>query len=107
MVVQAAAPQGFPVYQARSQAPWQKEPSSAALTTSNKLRLQKEKIVQSFLITSLPSIYMDDVEAYSARLVDDGFDSLQMLMEQLEEDDLDFMKKAHKRALLQVIQKET
>lgn len=81
--------------------------SSAALTTSNKLRLQKEKIVQSFLITSLPSIYMDDVEAYSARLVDDGFDSLQMLMEQLEEDDLDFMKKAHKRALLQVIQKET
>ena len=34
-VVQAAAPQGFPVYQARSQAPWQKEPSSAALTTAD------------------------------------------------------------------------
>jgi len=46
---------------------------------------------------------MDDVEAYSARLVDDGFDSLQMLMEQLEEDDLDFMKKAHKRALVRYL----
>ncbi len=50
---------------------------------------------------------MDDVRAYTTRLVDDGFDSLQMLMEQLKEDDLDFMKKAHKRALLQVIRKET
>lgn len=81
--------------------------SSAALTASDSLRLEKEKTVQSFLITSLPCIYMDDVRDYTKRLVDDGFDSLQMLTEQLEEDDLDFMKKAHKRALLQVIRKET
>lgn len=81
--------------------------SSAALTASDNLRLEKEKTVQSFLITSLPCIYMDDVRDYTKRLVDDGFDSLQMLTEQLEEDDLDFMKKAHKRALLQVIRKET
>ena len=81
--------------------------SSAALTSSDSLRLEKEKTVQSFLITSLPSIYMDDLRDYTKRLVDEGFDSLQMLTEQLEEDDLDFMKKAHKRALLQVIRKET
>ena len=81
--------------------------SSAALTSSDSLRLEKEKTVQSFLITSLPSIYMDDLRDYTKRLVEEGFDSLQMLTEQLEEDDLDFMKKAHKRALLQVIRKET
>jgi len=81
--------------------------SSVALTPAESIRLEKEKTVESFLITSLPSIYMDDVRAYTTRLVDDGFDSLQMLMEQLKEDDLDFMKKAHKRALLQVIRKET
>lgn len=80
--------------------------SSAALTAPDSLRLEKEKTVQSFLITSLPCIYMDDVRDYTKRLVDDGFDSLQMLTEQLEEDDLDFMKKAHKRALLQVIRQE-
>ena len=80
--------------------------SSAALTASDSLRLEKEKTVQSFLITSLPCIYMDDVRDYTKRLVDDGFDCKQMLTEQLEEDDLDFMKKAHKRALLQVIRKE-
>lgn len=81
--------------------------SSAALTASDSLRLEKEKAVQSFLITSLPCIYMDDVRDYTKRLVNDGFDSLQMLTEQLEENDLDFMKKAHKRALLQVLRKET
>ena len=80
--------------------------SSAALTASDSLRLEKEKTVQSFLITSLPCIYLDDVRDYTKRLVDDGFDCKQMLTEQLEEEDLDFMKKAHKRALLQVIRTE-
>ena len=80
--------------------------SSVALTPAESIRLEKEKTVESFLITSVPCIYMDDVRTYTTRLVDDGFDSLQMLMDQLEEDDLHFMKKAHKRALLQVIRKE-
>ena len=80
--------------------------SSVVLTPTESIRLEKEKTVESFLITSVPCIYMDDVRTYTTRLVDDGFDSLQMLMDQLEEDDLHFMKKAHKRALLQVIRKE-
>ena len=80
--------------------------SSVALTPTESIRLEKEKTVESFLITSVPCIYMDDVRTYTTRLIDDGFDSLQMLMDQLEEDDLHFMKKAHKRALLQVIRKE-
>mmetsp|Transcript_8799 Transcript_8799/g.17976 ORF Transcript_8799/g.17976 Transcript_8799/m.17976 type:complete len:428 (+) Transcript_8799:341-1624(+) len=78
--------------------------SSTRLTPSENVRLQKEKLVQAWLITSMPYLHTDDIRSYTRRLVDDGFDSLPMLTEQLEEDDLDFMKKGHKRALLKVIE---
>ena len=77
--------------------------SSAGLTPSENVRLQKERLVQAWLITSMPYLHTDDIRSYTRRLVDDGFDSLPMLTEQLEEGDLDFMKKGHKRALLKVI----
>ena len=78
--------------------------SSTSLTPSENVRLQKERLVQAWLITSMPYLHTDDIRMYTRRLVDDGFDSLPMLTEQLEKDDLDFMKKGHKRALLKVIE---
>jgi len=77
--------------------------SPSGLTPSQTVRFEKEKIVQEWLISSIPALHTDDVRAYTRQLVDDGFDSLPMLTEQLEDEDLNFMKKAHKRALLKIM----
>jgi hypothetical protein len=62
-----------------------------------KARSQDE--VQQWLVSRLPSLQKQDIDTYSERLVEDGFDSIAM-MDHLEEEDLGFMKKAHKRALM-------
>ena len=54
--------------------------------------------VKSWLIAYLPSLQDHDTTNYCQHLMSDGFDSVEML-EELIEDDLHFMKKGHRRVL--------
>jgi hypothetical protein len=54
--------------------------------------------VQQWLTSYLPQLAKEDIVYYCNSLIDDGFDSLDMLGELLE-DDIGFMKKAHKRVI--------
>ncbi|KAL3816442.1 hypothetical protein ACHAXA_000092 [Cyclostephanos tholiformis] len=55
--------------------------------------------VEQWLMSYLPQLIKEDAVNYCNTLIDDGFDSLDMLAE-LMEDDIHFMKKAHKRVML-------
>jgi hypothetical protein len=57
-------------------------------------------VVETWLLTALPELHPDDLSTYSHRLMEDGFDSLTLLQMDLVQEDLDFMKKAHKRAIV-------
>jgi len=59
--------------------------------------------VEQWLLSHLPTLQKQDVEKYRDCFVEDGFDSIVML-EVLEEGDLSFMKKAHRRFLLKKLQ---
>lgn len=48
-------------------------------------------MVRQWLLYHLPKLKPKDVEIYTKRLVEDGFDSGEML-EEVVEDDLEFMK---------------
>uniref|UniRef100_A0A7S4S2N0 Complex 1 LYR protein domain-containing protein n=1 Tax=Ditylum brightwellii TaxID=49249 RepID=A0A7S4S2N0_9STRA len=63
---------------------------------------EKEKfnIVSKWLTSTLPHLHNDDHIVYTKFFIQDGFDSIAMLEEELMEEDLSFMKKAHRRALL-------
>lgn len=54
--------------------------------------------VEQWLLSHLPTLSRGDALNYCKCLIDDGFDSLDMLNE-LEEEDISFMKKAHKRVM--------
>jgi len=56
------------------------------------------KEVEQWLLSSLPDLKNVDAANYCKCLIDDGFDSLDML-EELIEDDLYFMKTAHRRVM--------
>lgn len=62
----------------------------------------KNRIVRNWLEEALPQLHSDDHVRYTAQMVDDGFDSAEILESDLMEEDLDFMKKAHRRALVRV-----
>mmetsp|Transcript_15430 Transcript_15430/g.32770 ORF Transcript_15430/g.32770 Transcript_15430/m.32770 type:complete len:189 (+) Transcript_15430:1514-2080(+) len=59
--------------------------------------------VSKWLVLNLPHLHADDVEEYTRCLIDDGFDAEEFIVEELREDDLNFMKKAHRRALMRQI----
>ena len=61
--------------------------------------------VEQWLVSRLPRLQKADVSNYCWSLIDDGFDSAEML-EELEFDDLHFMKKAHQRALVKALSQE-
>ena len=63
---------------------------------------QQLLVVETWLLTALPELHPDDLSAYSHRLMEDGFDSLTLLQRDLVQADLEFMKKAHKRAIVRV-----
>lgn len=52
-----------------------------------------------WFLAHLPHLEESDIEMYSRQLVDDGFDSFEMI-DELKIDDLNFMKSAHRRAFL-------
>jgi hypothetical protein len=57
-------------------------------------------IPKAWLSVALPDLYPCDLAAYSKTLIQDGFDSTSLLDNDIVQDDLNFMKKAHKRALV-------
>jgi hypothetical protein len=81
---------GHPLYQPSGNAVAQAQASLA-----NDKRAEE---VEQWLMSYLPQLNKDDAVNYCKILIDDGFDSLDMLAE-LIEDDIYFMKKAHKRVM--------
>ncbi|KAL7533680.1 hypothetical protein ACHAXR_005382 [Thalassiosira sp. AJA248-18] len=61
---------------------------------------ESNKEVMQWLATHLPKLRQEDAMKYCECLVEDGFDSEDILAN-IEEEDLHFMKKAHKRSLVQ------
>ncbi len=61
--------------------------------------VNREQVVRAWLLKYLPTLREDDLNLYTHRLVEDGFDSVDMLEHELVEDDLAFMRKAHKRSM--------
>ena len=57
------------------------------------------KNISQWLSHRLPHLAQDDLEKYSRRLIEDGFDTVEFIEKELLADDLDFMKKAHRRVL--------
>jgi hypothetical protein len=64
----------------------------------------KLQTIESFLKEAVPFLYPIDIQTYTKLLVDDGFDSIPILENELLLEDLNFMKKAHARALWNFIQ---
>lgn len=74
--------------------------------TNPQLKLSKSQlIVEKWLQTELPNLHADDLKTYSKQLLDDGFDSTEML-DHLVLDDLGFMKKAHRRVLVEKLKEK-
>ena len=65
----------------------------------------RQSKVLSWLTLQLPHLHNEDAELYCQRLIDDGFDSVAFIEQELMEDDLDFMKKAHKRVLVRQLER--
>lgn len=57
------------------------------------------EVVGQWLLRHLPHLSQEDVGNYSKHLVDDGFDSVAFIEKELVPDDLQFMKKAHRRVI--------
>ena len=61
---------------------------------------EKTQIVLQWLLSQLPHMSKDDASEYATQLHDLGFDSVAFVEEELIEDDLSFMKTAHRRVLM-------
>ena len=61
--------------------------------------LEKTQVLQ-WLHSQLPHMSKDDASDYATHLDDLGFDSVAFIEEELIEDDLSFMKTAHRRVLM-------
>jgi hypothetical protein len=68
------------------------------MSAQHKQALLFVEVLKDWLLSHLPDLQRDDVATYTMQLIEDGFDSLDMLAE-LTEDDLQFMKRAHRRVL--------
>ena len=55
--------------------------------------------VMGWIRSHIPLIRQPDLDKYSRRLVEDGFDSIQFIEQELALDDICFMKKAHRRVI--------
>ena len=55
--------------------------------------------IQKWLLQLLPHLNEEDATNYSKHLVDDGFDSIPFIKEELLVEDVHFMKKAHRRVV--------
>ena len=57
------------------------------------------KSVADWLTQQLPHLNQNDLTTYSNRLIDDGFDSVSFIEEEMLFEDISFMKKAHRRVI--------
>ena len=77
--------------------------TSASTDTSSSIQTtptsEKTEVLQ-WLHSQLPHMSKDDASDYATQLHDLGFDSVAFIEEELIEDDLSFMKTAHKRVLM-------
>ena len=75
-------------------------PSVAPVNAANPIstECQREEVM-GWIRLQLPCIQQPDLDNYSRRLIEDGFDSIHFIEQELTIDDVDFMKKAHKRAI--------
>ena len=108
----------IPAYQKSAKAPVAGSdvmPTSQVVEEKNTAQISSEKskvkpadedettmVVRTWLQSKLPTLNPNDLQEYSSQLHGDGFDSVEML-NRLEAEDLGFMKKAHKRVLLEVL----
>ena len=77
--------------------------ASESISTSSSTRNNE---VEIWLLSHLPHLHKDDVTKYTKQLVDDGFDSVPFIDQELSEDDLQFMKKAHRRVLMRQLNEQ-
>ena len=61
--------------------------------------------VVRWLQVQLPHLHEDEASRYATSLIDLGFDSIAFIEEELLEEDLSFMKIAHRRVLLRQLSK--
>ena len=78
----------------------QPEVTGRPLTSHTSMLSCRRQIVGTWLTVALPDLHPDDQAAYSQILLDQGFDSLSLLENEILEHDLNFAKKAHKRAIV-------
>ena len=69
---------------------------------SNDRKDERYLFVRDWLVRFIPHLHEEDVAAYSNRLINDGFDCAESFRE-LHAEDLDFMKVAHRRAVVRVL----
>jgi hypothetical protein len=62
--------------------------------------------VFNWLTSHLPYLRREDAMRYCECLVNDGFDSVAFIEEELVEDDLDFMKRAHRRVIIRHLENQ-
>ncbi len=74
------------------------DPGSSSVQIQTLTDSKRFDDVEKWILGILPHLQQDDVVYYSKCLISDGFDSSDMLEELLEED-LYFMKKAHRRTM--------
>lgn len=73
--------------------------------TTESISQESYEEIERWLLSYLPRLQKADVSNYCWSLIDEGFDSAEML-EELEFNDLHFMKKAHRRALIKKLSSE-
>eukprot|EP00980_Cylindrotheca_fusiformis_P031738 scaffold26888_cov137-Cylindrotheca_fusiformis.AAC.4 len=83
----------------------EKERKDCSNTTAQKHTImstssERINLVEEWLMEALPQLHTDDLKTYASVLVEDGFDSKELLETELLAEDLVFMKKAHRRLLI-------
>jgi hypothetical protein len=72
------------------------------VSRSNARKDERYLFVREWLVKFIPHLHEEDVAAYSNRLINDGFDCAESFRE-LHAEDLDFMKVAHRRAVVRAL----
>ena len=81
------------------------ESPSIQATTASEKTSEKTQVVAPWLLSQLPHMHKDDASEYATQLYDLGFDSVSFIEEELIEEDLSFMKTAHRRVLMRQLSK--
>ncbi|KAL7447741.1 hypothetical protein ACHAWC_000069, partial [Mediolabrus comicus] len=72
--------------------------TGSALASSSQTTENTE--VKEWLLSHLPHLHNEDASTYTTKLHELGFDSVAFIEEELLDEDLQFMKKAHRRVVM-------